>query len=166
MSKPKFEDRSDIEIKEPKIELVTVPYDIKPNKRKHVRFTKVRQQAFLANYMKSHNFSKSAYLAGVSRNTVVRQLEINEPLKKAYQEIEEMHLDRYEEVLHNLADKEQSISITPAIFNLKSKRREIYGDKAELEITNVITENNCIQEIRRILAKTGLDRIEEETKGR
>jgi hypothetical protein len=120
MSRMKLEDRPDIEVTEKRINLVKIPVELKPGKRKHVRFTRVRHQAFLENFLKTHNFAKSAYFAGVDRETTRREMKRNDAFKKAVEEIEEMPLDRYEEVLHNLADREQSISITPAIFNLKS----------------------------------------------
>ena len=138
MSTKKIQERPEFEIKKQEIGLFKVPYEIKPGKRKHARFTRVRQEVFLKNCLNTANFDKSAYLAGVSRNTVKRELERNGHFKKAFKEIEELHLDRYEEVLHNLADKEQSISITPATFNLKSERREIYGDKTQVDMDHVV----------------------------
>ena len=156
MSKKKFEDKTEYEIKEQKIDLVKVPYEIKPGKRKHVRFTRVRQKVFLENYLNTANFGKSAYLAGVSRTTVKRELERNEHFKNAFKEIEELHLDRCEEVLQNHVDKETPASITPSIFLLKSKRGEIYGDKAQVNIDHVVYNRGPDSFIKQCLEKMGL----------
>jgi len=111
------------------------------------KFTKKKKDVFLKALVTFRgNISKACKVAGVHRNTVIKHSRrkhnnaqderynyYDNEFAEKYQEVMDSLLDNCEENLLTLGGDEGVKGITPAIFMLKSHRKEQYGENVQIE---------------------------------
>lgn len=135
---------------EEKVSLIPIKLNESPKAVKLTRKNKLRLLELLA---KSWNITRACSEIGVSRQGLYEYLALNRDLsfKKAFQQVKDSHLDDIEEFQIEQGKKNEK-NFVPGIFQLKSHRREIYGDRVEVDAKHELKIENPNLEIRALLA--------------
>ena len=93
---------------------------------------------------RGRNISSACMAAGIVRATWYRWIEDDAVFSQAAEHISERHLDRLAERLHQ---RGEDTDTTAAIFLLKSHRREVYGDRQQVDHSGTVKHNVSIASI-------------------
>ena len=136
---------------------VNVGKALKPYQQK---ITKIKRKQFLEKYSKTGNFTQSANSIGVSRQSVYELIERDTDFSNAFKQVEDALLDAVESIRLSLALQPSRDGHQDAKMLLKAKRREIYGDKLQVQSNQTLTINISMPELNRILQSNNAQKIQ------
>ena len=120
--------------------------------RKSAKLTKQKRKIFLQEYYKTGNMATSALKVGVSRNAITYLMERDEEFSNAVKYVEDIHMDKLEEVSLNLASQPTREGFNDRKLLLMANRAK-YNPKQEITVNQTINEGNYLPEIRKILSQ-------------
>jgi hypothetical protein len=121
----------------------------------NAKLTKNKRKLFLKYLAERYNKTVAAAKVGVTVSAINDLLKRDERFKKAYDYVLDFHLDKCEESMFVVAAEPSREGFQDRKLALTTYRREIYGDRTEINLQHNITVTNSGPEIRRILATQG-----------
>jgi len=124
-------------------------------------FSNEQKLAFLKLYAKRFNLSKCAKSVGVTRRQVEWMCKKDRQFARSLQAIKDAHLDDIEESFITMSKEPSASGIKAGKFMLSSLRRNIYGEKIDVNVEGKIDMDDPGKSIRMMLQMLGIKKIQE-----
>jgi len=121
------------------------------------KLTPKKRRKFLELLTKEWNITKAATQIGTTREAIYQLLERDETFRRAFQTVKDAYLDSLEATSFIVASRPSREGFQDRKLMLQAHRRNIYGDKQQIDVNHQVTIRNVDVEVMRILQQEGVD---------